>query len=181
MTPCRHIILSLLSSSLRVNIKFNLKPSSSNNPTMSTEIKPLQVQDKEVEEHISGADIDTNMDFLRAAGFLPPVTLSAEPEANSDSAVRGLTDAVKALAEDISEKMQSFGRGLEVLESLPAPEVARSAGVLSPSNTSTPEARRDGESTPVVAREKPSVWADRSVYSVPDYEEHITWPDDDDD
>ena len=108
--------LSLLSSSLRVNVKFKLKSfeikQHYNNPIMSTEIVPFQVQD-EVEEHISGADIDTNMNFLRAAGLLPPIPLTAEPEASNDSAVRGLTDAIKALAEDMSEKMQSFGRRLE--------------------------------------------------------------------
>ena len=65
------------------------------------------------------------MDFLRAAGFLPPVTLTAEPEASDKSAVHGLTDAVKVLAEDISKKMQSFGRRLEVLESRSTLEVAK--------------------------------------------------------
>ena len=33
---------------------------------MSTEIEPLQVQD-EVEHHISGADIDTNMDVRQVS------------------------------------------------------------------------------------------------------------------
>ena len=57
------------------------------------------------------------MDFLHPAGFLRTVMLTVEPEASDNSATSGLTDAVKVLTEDISEKMQSFGRRLEALES----------------------------------------------------------------
>ena len=148
--------------------------------TMSTEIATHQ--DEQIVQHITGDDIAANLEFLRAAGLLPPLTLPDDlaEKKNDSSAMLGLTEAVKALAQDVSEKMDLFGKRLEALETRSTPEVLRSAEAFSLSNTSTPapEVRNDVDSTPVNDRTAP--WADRSVNSVPDYEETITWPDEED-
>ena len=138
-------------------------------------------QDEQIVQHITGDDIAANLEFLRAAGLLPPLTLPADLAENNDSsAMLGLTEAVKALAQDVLEKMDLFGKRLEALETQSTPEVLRSAKAFSLSNTLTPapKVRSDVDSTPVHDRTAP--WADRSVNSVPDYEETITWPDEED-
>ena len=88
-----------------------------------------------VQQQTTGDDIATNLEFLRAAG-LPDASLTL-PEAvigdnnasgNDDGlAISGLTEAVKALTKDVSEKMDTFRRRLEALESQSAaPEVPSS-------------------------------------------------------
>lgn len=84
---------------------------------MASEYDFNQVQDEQVEEHITGEDVSTNLEFLRAAGFLPAFV---QPKADKEVAMRGLTEA---LTNDVSEKMDSFGKRLEALELCPAPEV----------------------------------------------------------
>ena len=163
--------------------------------TMSTEIA---VNQDEVVQPINGDDIATNLEFLRAAGLLPPLPLPPVIEGNSDSAstMLGLTEAVKALAKDVSVKMDQFGKRLEAIESRSTPEVLGSAGAPAPSNTSTPApevrnapndtsapapvVQNDDHSTPVHGGMAPLPWAERSVNEVPDYEEVITWPDEED-
>lgn len=49
-----------------------------------------------------------------------------------------LTEAMKAFTRDVAEKMDSFGKRLEALETQSTPDVPTSAGVLSLNNTSTP-------------------------------------------
>jgi hypothetical protein len=79
---------------------------------MSTEIA---VNRDEVVQPINRDDIATNLEFLRAAGLLPPLPLPANSpviKGNSDSsAMLGLTKAIKALAQDVSVKMMDhFGK-----------------------------------------------------------------------
>jgi hypothetical protein len=94
----------------------------------------------------------------------------------------GRTEAVKALAQDVSVKMDQFGKRLEAIESRSTPEALGSAGAPAPSNTSTPapEVQNDGHSTPAYSRLTPLPWAERSVNEVPDYEEIIVWYDEED-
>ncbi len=98
---------------------------------MSTEIA---INQEQVVRPINGDDIATNLEFLRAAGLLPPLPLPANPpviEGNGDSlALLGLTEAVKALAKDVSVKMDQFGKRLEAIESRSMPEALGSAELL---------------------------------------------------
>ena len=96
---------------------------------------------------------------------------------------------MKALASDVSGKLDSFGRRLEALES----QSGGTGGAESSSNTSTPapEALRSDclapsheGSTPcreglTPCHGGPTPWADRSVNEVPNYDKVLVWPEDD--
>ena len=79
--------------------KVKAEVSSSNQVfTMLTEF--ANHQDNNVQQQITGDDIVTNLEFLRAAGLLePPFTLPDDK--NDASAMLALTKAVKALAKDV--------------------------------------------------------------------------------
>ena len=143
---------------------------------MSTEFAQNQETDA-IQEAISGADIELNLEFLRSAGLLD----LPNPGPNTV----GILDAVRALAADVSEKMECFGQRLAALESgdRASPEV-RSSTTLSFDDavTPAPEVRRL-EQTPApevrrIDRSTPLLWADRPAVEAPDYNEVITWPDD---
>lgn len=75
---------------------------------MSMEIAANQ-DNHVVTPDITGDDITANLDFLRAAGLLPgvlppPEELPAIQEDNSASAMLGLIEAVKALAQESRRK-----------------------------------------------------------------------------
>ena len=146
---------------------------------MSMEIAVNQ-DDRVVTPDITGDDIAANLDFLWAAGLLPGILpTSEEPPAVEDSSaestIRGLTDAVKALAQDVSERMNHFGKRLETLKTRSTPEVLGSAGAPAPNSTSTlaPEVQNGSVSTPMRSGSTP--WADRPVTDVPNYEETNIW------
>ena len=113
-----------------------------------------------MQQQITGDDIATNLEFLRAAGlFDAPLTLpdagytddNVTSDNNDGSAIPGLTEAVKALAKDVSEKMDTFGRRLEALEPRSAAPEVPDSEVLSLSittSTHVPEARRNDHSIP---------------------------------
>ena len=67
-----------------------------------------------------------------------PFTLPSGPDSTKEaSAISGLTEAVKALAKDVSEKMDMFRKQQEALE-VRSPMEMLSSEVLSPNNISTP-------------------------------------------
>ena len=83
---------------------------------MTTEIATIQ-DDRVVTPDITGDDIAANLDLLQAAGLLPevppiPEELPAVEDSSAKSAIRGLTDAVKGLAKDVSARMSHFGKRL---------------------------------------------------------------------
>ena len=130
---------------------------------MSMEIAVNQ-DDCVVTPDITGDDIAANLYFLRAAGILPT---SEEPPAIEDSSaestIRGLTDAVKALTQDVSERMNHFGKRLEALKTRFTPEALESAGAPAPNSTSipAPEVQNGSVSTPMRSGSTP--WADRPL------------------
>ena len=151
---------------------------------MSTEIAVNQ-DDRVVTPDITGDDITANLDSLRAVGLLPGILPTSEEspaveDSSAESTIRGLTDAVKALAQDVSERMNYFGKRLEALETRSTLEASGSAGAPAPNSTSTPapEVQNGSASTPMHSGSTP--WADRPVTEVPNYEETMIWHDDED-
>lgn len=76
--------------------------------------------------------------------------------------------------------MNQFGKRMEALETRSTPEALGSAGAPALNSTSTPalEVQNGSDSTPMHSRSTP--WADRSLTEVPNYEETIVWPDEED-
>ena len=76
--------------------------------------------------------------------------------------------------------MNQFGKRLGALETRSTPEALGSAGAPALNSTSTPapEMQNGSGSTPTHSRMTP--WADRSLTEVPNYEETIVWPDEED-
>jgi hypothetical protein len=138
-----------------------------------------------IQQHVTGDDIATNLEFLLSSGLLgAPLTLtdgignSGTPDNDNASA---FTTAINALAKDVSEKMDSFGKRLEALESRPdAPEPVRRSEELPPDNTSNPAPEALGSDLSTPRREKSTPWAERDVNEVPNYEEILTWPEEED-
>lgn len=115
--------------------------------------------------------------------------LSNKPE---NSQVKDLYSAIKALAEDVSRQLGDVGQRLGALEANKKPT---SSHAVSPIGTSTPtpEARNGSNEVPEVqgnetVRKTPLnpaaasllSWAERPIDEVPNYEEQLTWPDEED-
>ena len=130
------------------------------------------------------ASLGTLLQDLDLDQFQLPI-LPAPTDGNE---LRGLTKAIEALAKDVANKFGTLGERLNALErgQQLAPQVQNSHEAI-PLNTSTPapEARRPHVSETPGERqtkglERPS-WAERPVDEVPDYEQEIVWPDEEDD
>lgn len=123
--------------------------------------------------------------------------------------MQGLTKAVDALAKDVLERMVAFGKWLKALEVQPAPRPADQPPqddtstampevqelLLSNTSSTAPEVqglllsntlipapevqRRGDDSSPTNDQMIP--WADRSVSSTADYEETLSWLDEEED
>lgn len=91
---------------------------------MTTEFA-LNQEENIINKEISGADLQTNLEFLRAAGLN---LLDGNQPNQPENSTSGILDVVKALATGISEKMECFGHWLEALESgeRTSPEVRNS-------------------------------------------------------
>ena len=138
---------------------------------MSTEFAQNQESDA-IQEAISGTDIELNLEFLRSAGLLN----LPNPEPNTVD----ILDAVRALATDVSEKMECFGQRLAVRrQSLTGGEELHSAVLLRRNDSRTGGAKIGANTCTGGAKNRPInalLWADRPVNEVPDYEV-VTWPD----
>lgn len=143
-----------------------------------------QVHTEDSVERLSGAELASNLEFLRAAGI---DSLTLEPvQNNTEDAIRessGLAIALRALATDLTNKMGEFSRRLTALETRPpTPEVKSDQPIVT--STPAPEARSENVPTvtPPSEREQPSrLWADRQVDEVPDYSTPVTWDDEEED
>ena len=138
-----------------------------------------------------GENSEADLHFLRSLGLDPfsSLTIPMPTADTNEIQLRGLTDAVKALARDVSNKMESLGERIVALES----GNAANRQALNPIDASTPAPEvRTGSSppevqtvssTPEVSKEnsRPRLWADRPRINQPDYEEVIIFPDDPDD
>ena len=124
-------------------------------------------------------------DLLRSLGIEPTSLGLTAAETASTDPLQGVTDAIKALAEDVSAKIGALGDRIDALETRPQdPPVVRQDSVLNPVNTSTPASEaRSGSTSPGVntSAETRRLWADREVHEAPDYDEIVVWPDEDDD
>lgn len=134
-------------------------------------------QDPQLGEN-SGADLH----FLRSLGLDPfsSLTIPLPTPEGERTQLQGLTDAIKALARDVSSKMESLGERIEALES----DSTANRQPLGPIDASTPALEvRTGSSTPEVPKEnsRPRLWADRPPIEQPNYDEVIVFPDDYDD
>ena len=137
---------------------------------------------------------DADLEFLRSVGLNPFSSLiipMPTPEGNVDQ-LQGLTDAIRALARDVSSKMESLGERIEALESDPTANrrplgpIDASTPALEVRTGSSPPEVRTGSSTPEVSIEnttsrRPRLWADRPAIEQPDYDEVVVFPEDEDD
>ena len=104
--------------------------------------------------------------------------------------LKGLTQAIEALAQDVANKFGTLGERLNALENRPlAPQVQNSHGAISFStSTPAPEARRPsllqkpGEPSNCQTNGPERLpWPERPLDEVPDYEQVPVWPDEEDD
>ena len=121
-----------------------------------------------------GESSDADLEFLRSVGLNPFSSLNIPlpaPEGNVDQ-LQGLTDAIRALARDVSSKMESLGERIEALESdttanrQPLCPIDASTPALEVRTGSSPPEVQTGSSTPEVSIEnttshRPRLWADR--------------------
>ena len=117
--------------------------------------------------HVSEAELNAGMDFLRAAGF-DPTTI--KQDANNGAGMAKPSDiaaTIKAMGKDIANKMDEFGQRLASLESRSAGSRADHHSFDTSTPTSTPEVRKDGCSTPV-PNQQSALWADQPLNEVPD-------------
>ena len=147
------------------------------------------------QDHQLGENVNADLQFLRTVGMNPfnSLTIPLPTLEGNKCQLQGLTEAIKALAWDVSSKIESLGERIEALEADPSANRQPLGPIVA--STPAPEVRTDilppevrtGSLTSEVSKEnapnQPSrlLWADRPPIEQPNYDEVVVFPDDYDD